>query len=130
MSGDNNNQCRRWYDKDPILSKAMKILETSDDKFQIQIAINLIKIIIEHNIQNNSFMSVEDIMNAVEEGGSEKGNARWYDIDNTLRTSIQMLENCPADMQGKIAREIADLVREKLRTSCCDIDVNEELEDL
>ena len=112
-----DDNVRRWYDRDPILSKAMRILETSDDKFQIQVAVNLIKVIIEHNIENNTFTSIDDIMSAVEDGRLEKGNARWYDLDNTLRTAIQMLESCPQEMQGKIAHEIANLVTQKLKDS-------------
>ena len=38
---------RRWYDRDPLLSKMMRILKDSDDDFQIKMAINLIKVIIE-----------------------------------------------------------------------------------
>lgn len=108
---------RRWYDRDPVLSKAMSILETSDDKAQIQMALNLIKVIIEHNIEENTFLTVEDIMTAVEEGNSTKGNARWYDLDSTVRTAIQMLENCPSEMQSKIAQDMAALVSEKLKCS-------------
>lgn len=108
---------RRWYDKDPILSKAMKILETTEDKLQLKVAINLIKIIIEHNIEADTYRSVDDLLTAVEEGRCEKGNERWYDLDMTIRTAIQMLEKCPDDMQNKIAREVADLIREKVRDS-------------
>ena len=108
---------RRWYDRDPILSKAMRILETSDDKFQIQVALNLIKVIIEHNIETNTFNTVEDILKAVDEGRCEKGNERWYDIDLTLKTSVQMLENCSHEMQSKIARSIAELISDKLENS-------------
>ena len=108
---------RRWYDRDPILYKAMRILETSDDKFQIQVALNLIKIIIEHNIESNEFKTVEDILVAVEEGRCEKGNERWYDIDLTIKTAVQMLENCSEDTQCKIARNIAELITTKLKDS-------------
>ena len=108
---------RRWYDRDPILSKAMRILETSGDKFQIQVALNLIKVIIEHNIETNTFNTVEDILAAVQEGRCEKGNERWYDIDLTLKTSVQMLENCSEEMQSKIARSIAELISDKLENS-------------
>jgi hypothetical protein len=116
------NSNRRWYDRDPILSKAMKILETTDDKFQIQVALNLIKIIIEHNIESNSFKTVEDILTAVEEGRCEKGNERWYDIDLTIKASVQMLENCSQEMQSKIARSIAELISDKLQNSYDDED--------
>ena len=117
---------RRWYDRDPILSKAMRILETSDDKFQIQVALNLIKVIIEHNIETNTFNTVEDILAAVQEGRCEKGNERWYDIDLTLKTSVQMLENCSEEMQSKIARSIAELISDKLENS---YDDDEELDE-
>ena len=51
-----HNQTRRWYDKDPVLSRSLKVLETSDDATQIQMALNLIKIIIEHNIEDEKFI--------------------------------------------------------------------------
>ncbi|HSA07186.1 MAG TPA: hypothetical protein P5556_08390 [Candidatus Gastranaerophilales bacterium] len=108
-------QSRRWYDKDPILSKAMKILESTNDQFQVKIAINLIKIIIEHNIETDAFRSIDDLLSAVEEGRCEKGNERWYDLDKTLRTAIQMLENCSEEMQSKIAKDVASLIKEKIR---------------
>lgn len=116
---------RRWYDKDPILSKSMRILSTTDDEFQIKMAINLIKVIIEHNIDNSAYTSVEDIMGAVEEGNTEKGNSRWYDIDATLRTAIQMLENCPPQTQSVIAQEMAAMVVDKFNQPDEDDDEDE-----
>ncbi|OGI04481.1 MAG: hypothetical protein A2Y25_05985 [Candidatus Melainabacteria bacterium GWF2_37_15] len=113
----NKEQNRRWYDKDPILSKAMRILETTDDQFQLKIAFNLIKIIIEHNIEADSYRSVEDILSAVEDGRCERGSERWYDLNETIRTAVQMLENCPEDMQSSVAKNIAFLIKEKIRDS-------------
>jgi len=106
---------RRWYDKDPVLSKSMKTLEESDDKIQIKIALNLIKVIIEHNISTDEFVDVGDILDAVEDGTAERGNGRWYDIDATLRTAINMLENCPEATQANIAKEMAKMVVEKIK---------------
>lgn len=108
---------RRWYDKDPVLSKTMKILQTSDDDFQIKMAINLIKVIIEHNIDSDQFKSIDDIMGAVSEGRIEKGNSRWYDIDNTVRTAIQMLENCTPQTQNVIAHQMASMIVDKFNQS-------------
>lgn len=120
---------RRWYDKDPILSKAMRILETSGDKFQIQVALNLIKVIIEHNIESDSFKTVEDILEAVEQGRCEKGNERWYDIDLTIKTAVQMLENCSEETQSKIARNIAELITDKLQNSYDNEEYDEEYDE-
>lgn len=121
---------RRWYDRDPVLSKAMRILETSDDKFQIQVALNLIKVIIEHNIESDEFKTVEDILSAVNEGRCEKGNERWYDIDLTIKTAVQMLENCNEETQSKIARSIAELINDKLRNSYEEADDDDDIDDL
>ena len=87
-----NEHFSRWYDKDPVLSMSMRTLSTSDEPSQIAVALNLIKVIIEHNIQDHKYENVEDIMNAVEDGRIQRGQRRWYDIDSTVRTAIQMLE--------------------------------------
>ena len=115
MKEEYSNQHRRWYDKDPVLSQAMNTLEHSDDDTQIRIALNLIKIIIEHNIENDKFESVEDIMSAVQSGQSDSRNGRWYDIDSTLRTAMNMLQNCPEDTQKVIAKEMAKMVVDEIK---------------
>ena len=46
MKEEYTNQHRRWYDKDPVLSQAVRTLEETDDETQIKIALNLIKIIL------------------------------------------------------------------------------------
>ena len=109
-----NQYFSRWYDKDPVLSMSMKTLADSSDENQIAVALNLIKIIIEHNIQDNKYENVEDIMSAVEDGRIQRGHSRWYDIDSTVRTAIQMLEKCPPDTKKKVALDMAQLVIEKI----------------
>lgn len=107
---------RRWYDKDPVLSSAMRTLEQTDDDAQIKVSLNLIKIIIEHNIENSEFEAVEDIISAVEAGVEQNSKKnRWYDIDATLRTAINMLQNCPESTQKVIAKEMASLVVSKIK---------------
>ena len=122
---------RRWYDNDPILSRSMRILEKSDDQDQIKMSINLIKIIIEHNIESKSFASIEDIMSAVSDGIIEKGNARWYDMDNTVRAAITMLENCSSEDRIDIAKKMAGMIVEKFNEDDEeDIDFYDEIEEL
>ena len=115
MREEYSNQYRRWYDKDPILQRSMETLEHIDDESQIKIALNLIKIIIEHNISNEEYNEVGDILSAVEDGkAATKGN-RWYDLNSTVRTAINMLENCPFSTQKAIAKEMAKLVVDKIK---------------
>lgn len=116
MKEEYSNQHRRWYDKDPVLSEAVHTLEESDDQTQIRVALNLIKIIIEHNIEDEEFEAVDDIINAVGSGLDDNRRGRWYDIDTTLRTAMNMLQNCPADTQKVIAKEMAKMVVDKIKT--------------
>ena len=109
-----NEYFSRWYDKDPVLSMSMRTLSSSDDASQIAVALNLIKVIIEHNINNNEFSNIEDIVGAVEDGLIQKGTNRWYDLDATVRTAIQMLERCDEETRQKVALDMAQLVIEKI----------------
>ena len=109
-----NQYFSRWYDKDPVLSMSIRTLANSSDEKQIAVALNLIKIIIEHNIRDNKYENVEDIMAAVEDGRIQRGHSRWYDIDTTVRTAIQMLEKCSAETKKKVALDMAQLVIEKI----------------
>lgn len=115
MKEEYTNQHRRWYDKDPVLSQAVNTLEKSDDETQIRIALNLIKIIIEHNIEDEKFEAVEDIINAVGSGLDDNRKGRWYDIDTTLRTAMNMLQNCPEATQHIIAKEMAKMVVDRIK---------------
>ena len=93
---------------------SMRTLANSSDERQIAVALNLIKVIIEHNIQDNQYENVEDIMAAVEDGRIQRGYSRWYDIDTTVRTAIQMLEKCTPETKKKVALDMAQLVIEKI----------------
>ena len=115
MKDEYSPSSRRWYDRDPILSSAMKTLEESDDDAQIKISLNLIKIIIEHNIESSEFSAIEDIISAVEAGVEENRSNRWYDIDATLRTAMSMLQSCPESTQNVIAKEMAKMVVSKIK---------------
>ena len=115
MKEEYSHEYRRWYDKDPILSKSMSTLEKSDDETQIKVALNLIKIIIEHNISEHTFTSVEDMMESVEEGLVEKGKSRWYDLDTTVRTAINMLENSPVPVQKPLQKKWQKWLSTKLK---------------
>lgn len=122
MKEQYSQQHRRWYDKDPVLSQAVATLEQSDDETQIRVALNLIKIIIEHNIEDEKFEAVEDIIDAVGSGLDDNRKGRWYDIDSTVRTAMNMLQNCPEATQKIIAKEMAKMVVERMNKNKDDED--------
>ena len=109
------NNYRRWYDKDPVLRRSMAALEASDDETQIKVALNLIKIIAEHNLAFSEYTDVNDIIEAVEEGMGGRAGSRWYDIDRTVRAAITMLENSSEADQKIIAKEMAKIVINKIK---------------
>ena len=111
MKEEYSQQHRRWYDKDPVLSEAVRTLEETDDQTQIRVALNLIKIIIEHNIEDEKFEAVDDIINAVGSGLDDNRRGRWYDIDTTLRTAMNMLQNCPEDTHKEMAKMVVDEIK-------------------
>ena len=115
MKEEFTTNARRWYDKDPVLSSAMKTLEESDDETQIKIALNLIKIITEHNISSSEYESVEDIVSATEDILETTKKGRWYDLDATLRTAISLLQNCPESTRQIIAKEMAKNVIDTIK---------------
>ena len=115
MKEEFTTNARRWYDKDPVLSSAMKTLEESDDETQIKIALNLIKIITEHNISSSEYESVEDIVSATEDILETTKKGRWYDLDATLRTAISLLQNCPDSTRQIIAKEMAKNVIDTIK---------------
>lgn len=123
-----NQYFSRWYDKDPVLSMSMRTLSSSDDASQISVALNLIKVIIEHNIDNNEYTNIEDIVGAVEDGLIQKGTNRWYDLDATVRTAIQMLEKCSPETKQKVALDMAQLVIEKIVQDVDDVPDEEAIE--
>ena len=128
MKEEFTTNARRWYDRDPILSSAMKTLEESDDETQIKVALNLIKIITEHNISNSEYESVEDIVSATEDILETTKKGRWYDLDGTLRTAISLLQNCPEATRSVIAKEMAKNVIELIKKEDDEDDESEDSE--
>ena len=126
MKEEFTTNARRWYDKDSVLSSAMKTLEESDDETQIKIALNLIKIITEHNISSSEYESVEDIISATEDILETTKKGRWYDLDATLRTAISLLQNCPESTRSVIAKEMAKNVIEIIKKEEDDDESSEE----
>ena len=137
MKEEFTTSARRWYDKDPVLSSAMKTLEESDDDTQIKIALNLIKIITEHNIEDSQYEDVNDIISQTEVDLQDSRQNRWYDLDGTLRTAISMLQNCPDSTRHEIAVEMAKMVVEEMKKNEADeiddedsISIDEQIEQL
>ena len=110
---------KRWYDSDPILSGALKQLHRAPDKYQAQVALNIIKIIVEHQIELETKLPVEDLDSALNYRRSwddHRDYRRWYDVHEALSSAIQLLGDCPDDLQRRIIPSIAKMIEETLES--------------
>jgi hypothetical protein len=92
MREEYSENTRRWYDKDPILSRSMRTLEDSDDNTQIKVALNLIKIIVEHNLAYSDFTDVDEIIESVDEGLEGKTITAGMTLIKTLERLLICLK--------------------------------------
>lgn len=108
---------QRWYDRDPVLKQALDSLREASDKYQAQIALNIILIIVEHQIENNTMTHVDQLMDTLEssKAGAERYYRRWYDVNETLRSAMQLLHDCPEDVQRHVIPSICTMVEESLQ---------------
>jgi len=112
-----NRPGNRWYDADPALHKAMEQLRLAPDNYQAQIALNIIKIIIEHQMEEETDGSIGAIHTAVPRQRSWDGHRqhrRWYDVHETLGSAIQLLADTPDDLQKSLIPSIAQMIETTL----------------
>jgi len=112
-----SNPEKRWYDRDPALKSAIEQLRVASDQHQAQIALNIIKIIVEHQMEDETSLKVEDLKISLappSEPGYEKDQRRWYDVHETLSSAIQLLLDSPADLQQRLIPSIVQMIERTL----------------
>ncbi len=115
----NSSEPKRWYDQDPALKQALECLSKASDKYQAQIALNIILVIVEHQIETRSLTRVDDLIQSIQTSNtiSQQYFRRWYDVNESLRAAMQMLQDCPADVQKKVIPDICRLVEDTLNSA-------------
>ncbi len=126
QDGDNifneNHSNKRWYDKDPALQKALEQLRQSSDKYQAQIALNIIKIVVEHQSEANGHNPIEDSDTLLLQQENISGDQltlkrRWYDVNETLHSAMQLLNDCPEDLQQSFLPSIVAMIEQSLNVN-------------
>ncbi len=113
------NPANRWYDNDPVLQRALGQLHQATDKQQAQVALNIIKIVVEHQLEDQSNGAIEDLDSALPYRRSwddHRQHRRWYDMHETLSSAIQLLGDCPEDLQVKIIPSIAQMIEKTIQS--------------
>ncbi|MDX2085306.1 MAG: hypothetical protein SFZ03_07960 [Candidatus Melainabacteria bacterium] len=109
---------QRWYDADPALARALESLRQAPDRYQAQVALNIIKIIVEHRIEAASGSAAETMEQLMAESGSSASDRslrrRWYDVNETLHSAMHLLRDCPDDLQQSVIPSIARMIEQTL----------------
>lgn len=94
-------------------------MHQATDKQQAQVALNIIKIVVEHQLEDQSNGSIEDMDSALPYRRSwddHRQHRRWYDMHETLSSAIQLLGDCPEDLQVKIIPSIAQMIEKTIQS--------------
>lgn len=106
MSEINNEEQKRWYDKDPILKEALELLRLSSDE-EKDGAKNLIL-----KMQEEVAAEVIERIHEIISQYSGHGN-RWYDEDPIMIKAIEILRNADPKTQRKAALRLLLALEDK-----------------
>ncbi len=116
-SSPNMDPTDRWSDRDPALKQALSALKTAPSKAQAQIALNVMMVIIEHGIESDTLTDVDQLIDQLTTNrhkAQQNANRRWYDVNATLKSALQLLQDCPDDIQRHVIPMISTMVDEAL----------------
>lgn len=105
---------RRWYDKNPLLKKAIDLLSVSDKENSRTISAFINNVFNFHSINKES---TEALIQMVENINVDK---RWYDMDKDVQKLIESLKVLDQETQNKIAIDLIKFIDciECKHTSC------------
>jgi hypothetical protein len=103
----------RWYDQDPALSKALEALRMAPSGYHAKVALNIISIIVDHYTMEEDHansVSLEALLTSSDERLEVLPRQRWYDVDASLRSAMQVLQDTPKEYQARIIPNIAQMI--------------------
>lgn len=104
---------QRWYDQDPALSRALEALRQAPTGYHAKVALNIISIIVEHSRlgeNGEDTLSLDDLLEMADERLHDVPRQRWYDVDASLRSAMQVLQDTPSEYQARIIPNIAQMI--------------------
>lgn len=113
-SEGNTTPPQRWYDRDPALKGALDQLRNAADKYQAQVALNIIKVILEHQTEECIGTQPSD-ESWVQQARVHPNRRRWYDMNETLRAAMKLMEDAPDDLQQILVPHIVKMVEDTLQ---------------
>ena len=99
---------RRWYDDDSELSRIVSKMKYSSDEIKTKVAMLIIKIIINRKVLSLEYENIDELLDSIYAGYNDTRRTRWYDVNSTVRTAMQMLHDLPYDTRMSVAEEIKE----------------------
>ena len=96
-------------------------MRVAPNKFHAQVALNIISVIVEHRLeelQTKASLSTEALREHLLEKSKElvmpSYGKRWYDVNETLQSAMQMLKDTPEEIQKQIIPSIALVIEQAI----------------
>lgn len=96
---DTQENCKRWYDKDPILKEALELLRLSTTEQKDQAKDFILKL--QEDVASDVIERIYEIVTQYQ----GKGN-RWYDNDPVMIKAIEMLRQADSKTQRVAALKL------------------------
>ena len=87
---------QRWYDVDPVVSRATEMLEHADEELQIVCA----EYVIDRLKDMDFEMSLDDQFNYI--------MRRWYDKNIKVSHAMEYLKHAPVEIRRELALDIIE----------------------
>jgi hypothetical protein len=103
----------RWYDQDPALARALDALKHANTGYHAQVALNIIGIIVEHYVYEeggDAYETQRELMTLAQTRSATQPRERWYDVNASLRSAMQLLQDTPNEYQSRIIPHIASMI--------------------
>ncbi len=94
---------KRWYDHDPLLLDVINMLKDYKDELheQAEIFLNSIEQKVSKETIERFFQTVKPI----------NGGNRWYDNDDVISKTVELLRIVPMDIQKKTAQNFIETLK-------------------
>ena len=92
---------KRWYDIDPTVSRAVKVLEEMDEGMQVRCADHIISKLKEFDFDIE--MSLDDQYDYI--------MRRWYDKNVKVSHAMEYLKKAPNSVRHQLALEIINYLK-------------------
>ncbi len=102
-----NQENKRWYDKDPVLKEALELLRISTDEEKEEAKNFILKL--QEEVAGEVIERIYDI---VTQYGDGKGS-RWYDEDPVMLKAIELLRTADPKTQRRAALKLLLALEEK-----------------